>query len=394
VADQYRIDSHKIHLHPDRVAQWLEAVKSGDWNLVREVFPIYVEVSPVSYCNHRCTFCGVDYMLDRKDKPLLELDTMKAMFKDMAINGVKSVMLAGCGEPLLHKGLAEAIEFADNVGIDTSITTNGALLHMWDFSHRVMAVKRLRWIKVSIAAGDAQTYHAIQRGKEGDFDRVVENLARTVEAKRELGSGCTIGAQVLALPETYVVENLVKKPVPSNLHTIKPLAVKLREIGLDYLVVKPYSQHLMSESTHYQDVNYKEAESWAADLESMSTDSFQMVVRTRTMELYDADQRGYGFCQATPSFWAYVEADGNVWGCSTYLGREEAGKKYGDDRFLYGNVKTQSFSEIWRGERRRLNWEYVSRELDISTCRRNCRMHQVNQYLWELTHSGSHVNFI
>ena len=99
-------------------------------------------------------------------------------------------------------------------------------------------------------------------------------------------------------------------------------------------------------------------------------------------------------CHATPYHWAYLEADGEVWGCSAYLGREENGVQYGNDRFRYGNVNASSFSEIWRGDRRRANWEYVRTELNIEQCRKNCRMHQVNLYLEHLAHPGPHDTFI
>ena len=70
------------------------------------------------------------------------------------------------------------------------------------------------------------------------------------------------------------------------------------------------------------------------------------------MTMLTSDHRGYDKCHATPFHWGYVEADGNVWGCSAYLGREEKGQHFGDDRFRFGNVNDESFSAIWRGERR------------------------------------------
>jgi MoaA/NifB/PqqE/SkfB family radical SAM enzyme len=395
MADRYRIDSEKMSLHPRRVAEWLEA--KDDWGKAKDVFPMYVEVSPVGYCNHECTFCGVDYMLDRPDKPQLEPEVMKALLGDMGKNGVLSVMFAGAGEPLLYKPLADAILHADAVGIDTAITTNGVLLTE-AFCKKAFLAKRLRWIKVSINAGDAETYAAIHRTKPEDFEKVLRNLEAAVKIRRELGSACTLGAQMVALPETTGTSRdrpLVRQTFPSNLASAEPLAKRLRDAGLDYLVVKPYSQHLMSERTRiYEATHYADAESWARALESHSTGSFNVVVRYRTMQSLEAGSRGYDKCHATPFHWAYVEADGEVWGCSAYLGRRENGVEYGDDRFRYGNVNEQSFGEIWRGERRKASWEYVRSGLDISECRVNCRMHHVNLYLEQVAHPGPHASFI
>ena len=143
----------------------------------KDIFPIYVEVSPVGFCNHDCTFCGVDYMVDRTEKPQLSAEVMKKLLTDMGRHGVLSVMFAGAGEPLLYKPLADCILHAHSVGIDTSITTNGVLFTD-AFARRVFLAERLRWIKVSINAGTPDTYAAIHRTRPQDFDRVLKRPSK------------------------------------------------------------------------------------------------------------------------------------------------------------------------------------------------------------------------
>ncbi|MDR0882739.1 MAG: radical SAM protein, partial [Candidatus Adiutrix sp.] len=92
LVDQYRIDGHKLHLHPRRVADWLEG---------REIAPIYMEISPSGACNHRCSFCGLDFM---GYKPrFLSADILCERLREMGEAGLKSVMFAGEGEPFLHR---------------------------------------------------------------------------------------------------------------------------------------------------------------------------------------------------------------------------------------------------------------------------------------------------
>lgn len=398
--DPFRIDSHKLHFHPGRVAAWLEAQDS--WEKMQKIYPIYVEISPFGACNHKCTFCGVDYMLERPDKPKLEFELLCDVISNMAEHGVLSIMFAGAGEPLLYKRLADLILHADACGIDTSITTNGVFLNE-AFCRKVFAAKRLRWIKVSINGGDAPTYERIHQAKPGDFETVMKNLAKAVEIRKELGQGPTLGGQLVALPEITRSDPkrpLIKQTIPSNLETAAPLAERLREAGVDYLVIKPYSQHIMSEKTRvYDHMRYAEAHTWAERAVAYTTETFAVTVRYQTMEHWDSHQRGYQSCHATPSFWGYLEADGNVWGCSAYLGRDEGGEHFGDDRFRYGNVHDASFSDIWEGERRRQNWEYIKTPtseggLNISNCRVNCRMDGPNRYLDGLIHPNPHHTFI
>ena len=112
--DRFAIDGHKLYWHLDRVS---------DWQKNRLIAPIYVEISPVSYCNHQCLFCGLDFA--HEERASLDADILMTKIEEMGRLGVKSIMFAGEGEPLLHPRMAEIASHTRNCGIDVSITTNG-----------------------------------------------------------------------------------------------------------------------------------------------------------------------------------------------------------------------------------------------------------------------------
>lgn len=356
MADEYRIDSHKLMLHPRRVARWLDG---------ENIYPLYMEISPSGACNHRCTFCALDYMEYRPS--FLNVAILKERLTELGRLGLKSVMMGGEGEPLLHRDLADIICHSKASGIDVAMTTNGVLLTR-EFAGK--ALENLSWIKVSINAGTAATYGKIHRTRPDDFERVLANLATAVRVAREQEAPCVVGAQMVLLPE--------------NAAEVELLASRCREAGLAYLVIKPYSQHHSSITHEYEAFDYAPYLAMVRRLVLLNDDRFRVIFRENTMKKMQRSRRGYGLCQALP-FWSYIDSDGNVWGCSAYLG---------DERFLYGNINKQTFAEIWNGERRRKSLAFVQRDLDPEGCRMNCRMDEINFYLWELTHPGAHSNFI
>jgi len=354
--DRYKIDSQKLIYHIPKVHDWLAG---------KEIYPIYMEVSPIGACNHRCTYCGLDFVGYQSR----HLDTMilKEKIFELGRLGIKSIMYAGEGEPFLHKDMAEIINYTKASGIDAAAATNGVLFDK-KIARKVLG--SMEWVKVSINGATKKTYSRIHRSSPQDFDKVIENMSYAARLKKKEKYSCTLGLQLLLLPE--------------NAHEAVTLAELARDIGMDYLVIKPYSQHPQSKTRVYGSIKYNDYEYLADRLAGFNSDRFNVIFRVQTMKKWDEKKQDYRCCLALP-FWSYIDAGGNVWGCSVYLG---------DKRFFYGSIYKQSFQEIWEGEGRRQSLQWVEKELDISACRVNCRMSEINSYLWKLKNPVEHVNFI
>jgi len=354
--DKFRIDSHKLIYHVSRV---------NDWAGGKTVYPIYMEVSPSGSCNHRCTYCALDFM---EYKPrFLNKEVLKKRLTEMGKRGVKSIMYAGEGEPFLHPDMVDIIRHTKKSGIDSAVTTNGVLMKK-DITDSILG--STEWIKVSINGATQKTYSKIHRSKPEDLDLVIKNMSYAAGLRKKKKYRCALGMQLLLLPENH--------------HEAVPLARLAKDIGMDYLVIKPYSQHPQSRTNKYSTVKYAEYEHLADELAKVDSEDFNVIFRARTMKKWDEGKRNYCRCLALP-FWSYIDAGGNVWGCSVYLG---------DKRFLYGNINEKSFKEIWEGKKRRSSLEWAEKKLDASSCRVNCRMDEINRYLWDLRNPPPHVNFI
>lgn len=353
MAENIRMDSHKLIYHPEVVARWLKG---------ENIYPIELEIGLTNACNHRCVFCAVDYTgykPDRIDKQLL-MDNIE----ELASKGVKSIIYAGEGEPLLHKEAVDIINQTKSQGIDAAISTNGVLLTP-DVSRECL--KSLTWIRFSIAGITDNTYDKIQRGQPGDLSKVLFHMEQAVKVKREQGLRTTLGAQLLLLPD--------------NKDEIVQMGKTLREIGVDYFTIKPFSQH--PQSQQILQVDYKEMLELERQVIELQTDQYKVYFRAHAMQKLKCE-RGYKHCWALP-FMVYIDAKGNLWPCIAFMGKEE---------LKYGNINEASFVEIWEGEhRKKIIDHFMNMDLE-KNCREICRLDEMNRYLNELKNPGEHVNFI
>lgn len=345
--DEYRIDDHKLIFHPHRVSHWLKG---------KPVYPIYIEIGPYGGCNHRCIFCAYNYT---KYKPIsLDTEVLKTRINNMAELGIKAIMYSGEGEPLLHKDISSIINYTKRRGIDVAVTTNGVMLTK-EFSEK--SLDSISWIKVSVDAGKPETYAKIHGSSNKDFFKVLNNLETAIKIRSDNLYNCTVGAQALLLPE--------------NANELHLLASHLKETGVDYFVVKPFTDHPYREGNigdlRYNELLYKVKE----NLSYLESEDFKIIVRSGAFERLK-EKREYKKCYSL-DFWCFIDASGDVYACSNFLKNK---------RYVYGNIIKESFEEIWNNRKKI--------DIDLCDCRSICRMDKVNQYLWDLKHSPPHVNFI
>jgi len=345
-------ENHKLIYHPERVSEWL---RKGD------CYPIYVEIGPTNRCNHHCIFCALDWI----EKEYKDIDTgvMNRAFSDMSACGVKSVMFAGEGEPFLHPDICQFVINAKKAGLDVSIATNGVLFTEDKIKQ---CLPHLSWLRYSLDAGTADTHYTIHQGGKKDFDKIVANIRKAVEIKKQNHYPVVIGVQLLIITENFA--------------EIIPFIRLMKEIGVDNVQLKPYSQHPLSKNRYSVDVS--QMNQLAEEIQRFNDDSFQVIFRQKSAHRV-VEEKPYTECLGLP-FYALIEADGNVIPCNLYHTRTE---------FSYGNLYDQTFSEIWQGNKRH---DVIAKikENGIEICRKGCRLDPANRYLNELKNPHPHVNFI
>jgi len=352
----YRFDGHKLIYHLDRVNEY---ISRGD------CFPLYMEISPVGSCNHRCIFCAYDFI----GYPNRKLDTTRTLklLDELAEAGLKSILFAGEGEPLLHPDLESLILHARSNGIDAGLFTNGQLLTP-EKAERIMPA--LTFVRFSFNGGNSGTYAKVHQVRHEAFDQAVEAMRSASALKKKLGLESAIGAQFVVIPE--------------NIDSLVEAVALLREAGVDYVAIKPFVQQSGQQGYQLNNpLDVEHVDTCLSAAEALSTDTF--AVMARRVAFGDYGVRRYSHCFGT-SFISTLNSAGDMATCLPYWDKSD---------FVFGNIYGQSFREIWNGPRRKKIKTHLEEHLKVSECPPNCRPNAVNDFLFELKFpSVEHINFI
>jgi len=345
------IDNHKLMYHPKRVSEWIE---KGD------CFPVYVEIGITNICNHNCIFCGLDWA---RGTNTLKTDVLLENLKDMAEKGVKSVCFSGAGEPLLHKDFSLLVRKTKEFGIDVSFSTNTVLFNE---QKALETLPYASWIRFSVDAATSSTHSKIHGTSDSDFQRIINNLRNAVEIKKQNNYKTALGVQFLLLEE--------------NSHELFKIAEICKDLGVDNLQIKPYSQN--PNSINKININYDKYLNLKDKLAGFNSDNFKVFFRLNRIGSVIGEQ-DYGFCYGLP-FFAIINEKGNVIPCHMY---------YDLDDYSYGNINEKKFSEIWKSEKRKKIIEQLTKK-GIKECKKGCRLDIINKYLHRLKNPDPHENFI
>lgn len=254
-------------------------------------------------------------------------------------------------------------------GLDVALSTNGVLL---DKKISEECLQSLSWIRFSVSVGTEETYKKIHRGKDGDLEKVFQNIKDAAEHKARKHLDVVLGVQIVMTPD--------------NEDEILLLAEKVKELGADLFTVKSVGWMANSKSELKDKLNrqefYSNREKLSRDIESLSDGKFKAVYRSNRADKI-MRERPYKECLASP-FHACIDSSNSVLPCCVFLGVSD---------MSFGNIKEQTFEEIWNGERRKDVMRNIS-EGKLSMCPIDCKLDNMNRYLHELVNPGRHVNFI
>lgn len=350
--DLRQFNTYKILNHPEA----MNALMLG-----KNPFPVSCEIDPSNLCNHSCDWCyfGDSRSINKKN---LDKEAFFKLINDLAKGKTKSITFTGGGEPLLNPATPEAIIRAHAKGMRVGMVTNGGLLEKE--KNRII-VSCCDFIRISLDAPDEESHQELHQPRNptvDNFANILRNLRMLVALRKKSSKNITIGVGFLVHKDNFI-------KLPS-------LARRLKEIGVDYLQIRPIILPRDNSLTKIWPKAFK----YIRRAMSFSNKKFYVFpIDYRYYEMLNK-KRNYSCCNIHKLL-AIVGAEGDVYLCSLFRG---------DKRFSFGNLYSQSFKDIWRGKKRKA----IMRSLDIANCP-PCRYNKYNEILeYMLGKNKPHADFL
>ncbi|MBS7649267.1 radical SAM protein, partial [Candidatus Bathyarchaeota archaeon] len=271
--------------------------------------PIFLSHMITSRCDCKCVFCHY-WKLGKR----FEMNTgqIQRMLKDAWDTGFTDYVVWG-GEPLLRRDLPAILSYANKLGLDNTIITNGNALKMMidDIG------EDLYGLIISLDHPDPACHDRL-RGFDGIFHRAVQGIE---EAKKfdhiNIFINCVIHRE--------------------NMDYLKDMAQLAKRLGVKITyemmeVVKGYNEHLALTPWEVTNTAYKLLEIKERGYPVANSSSY-----------FKALARHAEYQCHVPKVLLTVEWDGDVRVCSTIAEELRPGSK----NYKLGNVTERSFREIF-----------------------------------------------
>jgi radical SAM protein with 4Fe4S-binding SPASM domain len=333
----------KILRHSDRIKEFFETGHSR---------PITAEFDMTNLCNNNCPYC-FGYFKREDNKMHMPKEDAFRILDQLKEAGILAVTFTGGGEPLMNRSTIEVMEYSKKKGFDVALITNGLALNE-EIAER--ALKICTWIRMSVDADSPETYYHTHGVDEKAWARMLTNVKKLVELKKESKSACTLGVGYLISKDTRDRDKMLR-------------FVRLfKEIGVDYSQFRPLMQRWHENKDSEAE---KESLEFISECLNESTRVYDVLYSTPKYELMKKPKkewRPYGICLGV-NFTIVISADKKVYVCC---------HQRGIGKYALGDLSKESFKEIWKKRQKTFD------KIEFKDCPYFCRNNPFNIILWEI----------
>lgn len=288
--------------------------------------PISISIEPTTSCNLRCPECPSGLRSFTRPTGMLKDDLFHKVIDELAPT-LPYLIFYFQGEPYLNPQFLSLANYASRKGIYTATSTNAHYLN--EENARKTIESGLDRLIISIDGTTQETYESYRVG--GKLDKVIEGTRNIIRWKKELKSKSP----------HVMFQFLVVKPNEHQIGDVKKIA---KELGVDQVVFKTA-----------QIYDYKNGSDLIPTIDQYSR------YKKNSAGQYDIKNQLLDHCW---KMWhsCVITWDGKVVPCCFDK----------DAHFVLGDLKQNSFKEIWNGEKyNEFRSSLLRSRSEIEMCR-NC----------------------
>lgn len=282
--------------------------------------PVSISFEPTTSCNLKCPECPSGLRQFTRPRGMLKKDFFTKTIDEIS-KDILYLIFYFQGEPYLNKNFLEMVSYASSKGLYTATSTNGHFLS--EEMARKTVESGLDRLIISLDGTTQEVYEQYRR--EGNIEKVIQGARNIVKWKKELKS---------KTPFVFF-QFLVVRPNEHQIEDVKKLA---KEVGVD-------------------EVRFKTAQVY--DYEN---DPNHLIPENEKFSRYKKDKKGKHITKNKlqnhcSKLWEanVITWDGKVVPCCFDK----------DAKHQLGDLKNQSFKEIWQNE------NYKKFRRDITKGRKN-----------------------
>lgn len=280
-------------------------------------YPVSISFEPTTSCNLRCPECPSGMRAFTRPTGMLQEDFFKSTINEIH-KELLYLIFYFQGEPYLNKQFLSMVKYASDKKIYTATSTNAH--YLTDENARKTVESGLDRLIISIDGTTQDVYRQYRVG--GNLEKVIQGAKNIVKWKKELKSKTPF----------IFFQFLVVKPNEHQIEEVKRLA---KEVGVDQVRFK------------------------TAQVYDYETDPHQLIPTIQKFSRYRKDKDGKTTIRSSMKNHCWKLWHANV---ITWDGMVVPCCFDKDAMHRLGNLRTQSFKEIWNNE----NYKQFRRELTTS----------------------------
>lgn len=356
----------KIVHHPAK----LDQMRRG-----QQPVPLQVQLIISDLCNHSCNFCAyrlegytsnqhfgvkdpITKVVNNNPNRMIPYEKCIEILDDCVEMGIPAIQITGGGEPTVHPNATEIFCAVLDRGLDLALVTNGTLIP----DKMLKPLSGAMWIRVSMDAGNENTYARTRRVPKSFFKKAWDNIRRIADVKSEktiLGVGFVVTRD--NYDEIYKGAELAKNSGADNFR----ISAAFTQEDFEY------------HKSHFEAA----AEMSKAVVHDFSSPNFK-IFNLFDSRINDLKQQrpDYSFCSYM-NLNVYVGGDLKLYRCCTTA--------Y-NDRGEYASIAAKRFKDVWASAEKDADFK----AFDARGCDR-CMFNAKNRFInYVISPDAAHINYI